>query len=83
MIWSGLRPGGPTPPLPPPLFLSPPPPPPPPPLPSPSPLSLSPPPPPHADEVSAFRSLIASDERASEAILPTGAGLLLAVESKP
>ncbi len=35
----------------------------------------------HADEVSAFRSLIASDERASEAIVPTGAGLLLAVRN--
>jgi predicted O-methyltransferase YrrM len=35
----------------------------------------------HADEVSAFRSLIASDERASEAIVPTGAGLLLVVRN--
>jgi predicted O-methyltransferase YrrM len=31
----------------------------------------------HADQVSDFRSIIASEERVSEAVVPTGAGLLL------
>ena len=33
----------------------------------------------HADQVSDFRSLVRSDERVSEATVPTGAGLLLVV----
>jgi predicted O-methyltransferase YrrM len=33
----------------------------------------------HADEVHGFRSLIGSDERFSEAVVPSGAGLLLVV----
>ncbi len=33
----------------------------------------------HADQVSDLRSLIAADERVSEAVVPTGAGLLLVV----
>jgi predicted O-methyltransferase YrrM len=35
----------------------------------------------HADQVSALRSLISSDERVSEAIVPAGAGLLLVVRN--
>jgi predicted O-methyltransferase YrrM len=35
----------------------------------------------HAGEVEDFRSLIASDERVSEATVPTGAGLLLVVRN--
>jgi predicted O-methyltransferase YrrM len=35
----------------------------------------------HADQVDDFRSLIRSDERVSEAVVPTGAGLLLVVRS--
>lgn len=35
----------------------------------------------HADQVTDFRSLIRSDERVSEAIVPTGAGLLLVVRN--
>jgi predicted O-methyltransferase YrrM len=35
----------------------------------------------HADQVHDFRSLIRSDERVSEATVPTGAGLLLVVRS--
>jgi predicted O-methyltransferase YrrM len=33
----------------------------------------------HADQVAEFRQLVNSDERASEALAPTGAGLLLIV----
>ncbi len=33
----------------------------------------------HADQVEDFRALIAADERVSEALVPTGAGLLLVV----
>lgn len=33
----------------------------------------------HADQVGALRSLVRSDERVSEAVVPTGAGLLLVV----
>ncbi len=35
----------------------------------------------HADEVSDFRALVSSDERVSEALAPTGAGLLLVVRN--
>lgn len=35
----------------------------------------------HADQVNDFRSLIRSDERVSEAVVPTGAGLLLVVRN--
>jgi predicted O-methyltransferase YrrM len=35
----------------------------------------------HADEVSDFRALVGSDERVSEALAPTGAGLLLVVRN--
>jgi predicted O-methyltransferase YrrM len=35
----------------------------------------------HADQLSALRSLISSDERVSEAVVPTGAGLLLVVRN--
>jgi predicted O-methyltransferase YrrM len=35
----------------------------------------------HADQLSALRSLISSDERVSEAIVPAGAGLLLVVRN--
>ena len=33
----------------------------------------------HADELSEFRELVAHDARVSEALAPTGAGLLLVV----
>jgi predicted O-methyltransferase YrrM len=33
----------------------------------------------HADELLEFRELTANDERVSEALVPTGAGLLLVV----
>jgi predicted O-methyltransferase YrrM len=35
----------------------------------------------HADQVSELRSLITTDERVSEAVVPTGAGLLLVVRN--
>ncbi|MGA9876270.1 MAG: O-methyltransferase [Solirubrobacteraceae bacterium] len=35
----------------------------------------------HAEEVNDFRLLVASDERVSEAVVPTGAGLLLVVRN--
>jgi predicted O-methyltransferase YrrM len=35
----------------------------------------------HADQVNDFRSLIGADERVSEALVPTGAGLLLVVRN--
>ncbi len=33
----------------------------------------------HAEQVAGFRALVAADERVSEALAPTGAGLLLVV----
>jgi predicted O-methyltransferase YrrM len=36
----------------------------------------------HADEVAAFRELVAHDERVTEALAPTGAGLLLIVRDR-
>lgn len=37
----------------------------------------------HADQVAEFRELVNTDERVSEALAPTGAGLLLIVRDRP